>query len=136
MLYVNRDLDIVKRKFSGETVKGVVIGKDKDDKEVFISVPDDFGDTLVSKHHISLSIIEDEDVGYPQIVRSDDEDYYVILSSRDTEDAHHRGRIKSPIAQKDRVIARGQNGENDFEGDRRWPIIAAKMEENDIFRIA
>lgn len=134
MLYTNQVLKVVEWKMSFGSVKGVAIGEfGRGRREVFLPTPNGLaGEIRDFRADLSIGLTKS---GRPRINQSTDDRLYVILSSQRGYTRRGSGMIKTPVAQDNKIIARGNGADGDAGRIGSWDVIIAEAKDGDVFRV-
>ena len=134
MLYTNKELKVVQKEMKFGTVAGVTIGEYGCGRcEIFLPTPKEV-EGVIRGLRADLTIGLSKS-GRPRINRTDDRELYVILSSERNYTLRGRGCIKTPKAQENELIARGNGADGDTGRIGSWDAVILKAHEGDIFRV-
>ncbi len=135
MLYTNKELHIIEKEMKfGGTVAGVTIGEyGRGRSEVFLPTPKGVeGEIRELRADLTIGTSKS---GRPRINRTEDGELYVILSSQRAYTRKGDGRIKTPKAQENELIARGNGAHGDAGRIGNWDVVILKAHEGDVFRV-
>ena len=134
MLYTNKELKVIEREMKFGTVAGVAIGEyGRGRREVFLPTPKGVeGEIRELRADLTVGTSKS---GRPRINRTDDGELYVILSSERNYTRRGCGCIKTPKAQENELIARGNGADGDAGRIGSWDAVILKAHEGDVFRV-
>lgn len=134
MLYSNKVLKVVEREMNFGKVTGVSIGESgRGRREVFLPTPNGVdGDLCGLCTNLTIGTSKS---GRPRINRSSDKELFVILSSERNYTRRGDGCIKTPKAQENELVARGNGADGDAGRIGSWDAVILKAKDGDVFRV-
>ncbi len=137
MLYSNIALKVVPREMKFGTVTGVAIGEyGRGRQEVFLPTPKSVQADDVIKGLCPDLTIGTSKSGRPRIDAREDDDIYLILSSKRDYTCRGDGHVKAPKSQEVELIARGRGADGtDGRIVGVWDAIIVKAKDGDVFRL-